>query len=242
MQDINEDAHISTQLGLHGWKRLYVHNKLTYTESKTTLLPWVKQQVRTVLVLCRYTNQMPIHCKIRRKKSNHLEIIANPLYNASSGLLFFWWRAREVLVEQLLFIEIIQYATKGQSSILIRSLPGDIGLQLAISVICLAVYNILRSPEKVGKTGDLLLLPLSIMLQLFTMPFANVWAAVTLFEDSWDTTDRDQSIAQAFGSRALHPTRGRHSTWDPLLAAFIAWAFVLAVFICRVGLIIVSYI
>lgn len=46
MQAINEDAHIATQLGLHGWKRLYLNNKLTYTESKTTLVLWVKQQVR----------------------------------------------------------------------------------------------------------------------------------------------------------------------------------------------------
>lgn len=194
------------------------------------------------MTVCRYTNQVPSHCKIRWKKSSHLETIANPLYNTTSGLLFFWWRAREVVVELLLFTEIIHYTTTGRLSILIQSLPGNIGLQFAVSVLCLAVYNIVRSPEKVGKTGDLLLLPLSIVLQLFIMPFANVWAAVTLFKGSWLTTDRDQSIAQAFGSSYLHLTRKRHSRWDPLLAAFIAWAFVLVVFTSRVLLVIVSYI
>lgn len=189
-----------------------------------------------------YTNQMPSHCKTRWKKSSHLETIANPLYNTTSGLLYFWWRTREVLVELLLFTEIIHFATTGHLCILTQSLQGNIGLQFAVSVPCLAVYNILRSPEKAGKTGDLLLLPLSIVLQMFIMPFATVWAGVTLFEDSWGTTDRDQSIVQAFETPHLHPTRKQHSRWDLLLTAFIAWVFVLVVFTSRVLLIIVSYI
>ena len=118
-----------------------------------------------------------------------------------------------MFLETLLFAEILSYAVAGK--FLLPMISG----QFAISTVALSAYNTIRSPEQ---SRDLLILPLSIVFHAFAMPFAHIWAACTIFEDSWGKTDRRAPVAGESNQAAgrLSPVDLGSAVWVLVVTSF----------------------
>jgi hyaluronan synthase len=156
---------MTTLLILNGWRILYASDTLTATETPTTFLRWIRQQVRWA-------------------RATHIESLQQPLVYLSAGPIFFFSALKRELGTLIAGFSISYYFFTGDT-ILPIPLIDYIGRAIALTI-----YNSLRNPDR---TINPWLVAPAFLFNYIPLPAVQLWSLLTLTEDGWSTSMRKAS-------------------------------------------------
>ena len=161
---VNEDRHLTTNLLLNGWKVTFNTQALASTDTPTTLLRWLLQQIRWA-------------------RATHIETFQYPSVYLIHGPIVFITAMRRFYGPILFGIVTIRYVLTGH--IVFAYSPLD----LAGRIILCALYNFLCNKENVNSIFHLIWSQVFYQLPL---PGIMIWSVVTVLEGGWGTSMRNQ--------------------------------------------------
>ena len=165
---INEDRHLTTNLLLNGWKVTFNTQALASTDTPTTLLRWLLQQIRWA-------------------RATHIETFQYPQVYSIHGAILFVTAMRRFYGPLIIGVFTIRYALTGYT-VHTYSLIDLIG-----RIILCTCYNGLFNKKHVN--GIFYLVFSQIFYQL-PLPGIMFWSVVTVLEGGWGTRMRNQSEMQ----------------------------------------------
>jgi hyaluronan synthase len=165
---VNEDRHLTTNLLLNGWKVTFNTQTLASTDTPTTLLRWLLQQIRWA-------------------RATHIETFQYPQIYAIHGPILFVTAMRRFYGPLIIGLFTIRYVLTGYicHAYSVQDLFGRI-------ILC-TVYN--YSVVK-NNSNSIAMLVLSQIFYQLPLPGIMFWSVVTVFEGGWGTRMRNQSETQ----------------------------------------------
>ncbi|KAH6681522.1 glycosyltransferase family 2 protein [Halenospora varia] len=162
---VNEDRHLTTNLLLNGWKVTFNTQTLASTDTPTTLLRWLLQQMRWA-------------------RATHIETFQYPKVYSIHGPILFVTAMRRFYGPLIIGVFTIRYVLTGYTvhTYSLTDLLGRI-------VLCTA-YNRLVNKDNVNGVGYLIF---SQMFYQLPLPGIMFWSVVTALEGGWGTRMRNQS-------------------------------------------------
>ncbi|KAF4625956.1 hypothetical protein G7Y89_g12207 [Cudoniella acicularis] len=164
-QVVNEDRHLTTNLLLSGWKVTFNTQTLASTDTPTTLLRWLLQQVRWA-------------------RATHIETFQYPKVYAIHGAILFVTAMRRFYGPLIIGVFTIRYVLTGYT-VHTYSLTDLVG-----RIVLCTVYNRLLNKDNVNGIGYLICSQIFYQLPL---PGIMFWSVVTALEGGWGTRMRNQS-------------------------------------------------
>lgn len=165
---VNEDRHLTTNLLLNGWKVTFNTQALASTDTPTTLLRWLLQQIRWA-------------------RATHIETFQYPQVYSIHGPILFITAMRRFYGPLIIGVFTIRYVLTGYT-VHTYSL-----LDLVGRIILCTCYNGLFNKKHVN--GIFYLVFSQIFYQL-PLPGIMFWSVVTVLEGGWGTRMRNQSEMQ----------------------------------------------
>lgn len=164
---MNEDRHLTTQLLLAGWKVTYITQAIAYTDTPTTLLRWLLQQIRWA-------------------RATHIETFQYPaVYSIHSPILFIT-AMRRFYGPLSIGVFVIRYVLRGD---VVRAYsPVD----LLCRVLLCTAYNFICNQEHVSSWTYL---ALSQFFYQLPLPGIIAWSTLTALESGWGTKMRNRKEA-----------------------------------------------
>jgi hyaluronan synthase len=162
---VNEDRHLTTNLLLNGWKVTFNTSALASTDTPTTLLRWLLQQMRWA-------------------RATHIETFQYPKVYSIHGPILFVTAMRRFYGPLIIGIFTIRYVLTGYT-VHRYSLIDLIG-----RIILCTGYNYLVNGKNVN--GIIYLIGSQIFYQL-PLPGIMFWSVLTVLEGGWGTRMRNQS-------------------------------------------------
>lgn len=162
---VNEDRHLTTRLLLGGWKVTFNTSALAFTDTPTTLLRWLLQQLRWA-------------------RATHIETFAYPRVYALQHPILLITAMRRFYGPLLIGVLTIRYALTGH---VVHSYSLT---DLLLRVLLCTAYNLATNKEKIN--GVYCLVFSQIFYQL-PLPGIMAWSCLTVWEGGWGTTMRNQS-------------------------------------------------
>jgi hyaluronan synthase len=165
---VNEDRHLTTNLLLNGWKVTFNTQTLASTDTPTTLLRWLLQQMRWA-------------------RATHIETFQYPKVYSIHGPILFVTAMRRFYGPLIIGLFTIRYVFTGYSvhSYSLFDLLGRI-------ILCTA-YNRFVNRDNVNGIGFLVISQIFYQLPL---PGIMFWSVLTVLEGGWGTRMRNQSETQ----------------------------------------------
>jgi hyaluronan synthase len=170
---VNEDRHLTTNLLLNGWKVTFNTETLASTDTPTTLLRWLLQQIRWA-------------------RATHIETFQYPKVYSIHGPILFVTAMRRFYGPLIIGIFTIRYVLTGYT-VHAYSLTDLVG-----RIILCTGYNMMYNKKNVNGIGYLICSQIFYQLPL---PGIMFWSVVTVLEGGWGTRMRNQSETQK-GRRA----------------------------------------
>jgi hyaluronan synthase len=193
---VNEDRHLTTNLLLNGWKVTFNTSALASTDTPTTLLRWLLQQIRWA-------------------RATHIETFQYPQVYSIHGPILFVTAMRRFYGPLIIGIFTIRYVLTGYTvhTYSAKDLIGRI-------VLCTG-YNFLVNGKNVN--GIMFLVGSQIFYQL-PLPGVMFWSVLTVLEGGWGTRMRNQSEQRKEKSSGLENLRSTTAVvvWMGIVAAAIA--------------------
>jgi hyaluronan synthase len=165
---VNEDRHLTTNLLLNGWKVTFNTQVLASTDTPTTLLRWLLQQIRWA-------------------RATHIETFQYPQVYSIHGPILFVTAMRRFYGPLIIGVFTIRYVLTGYT-VHTYSLQDLLG-----RIILCTLYN--QSVAKNTTNGIGFLILSQIFYQL-PLPGIMFWSVVTVLEGGWGTRMRNQSEIQ----------------------------------------------
>ena len=172
---VNEDRHLTTNLLLNGWKVTFNTQTLASTDTPTTLLRWLLQQIRWA-------------------RATHIETFQYPQVYSIHGPILFVTAMRRFYGPLIIGIFTIRYVLTGY---IIHAYSAQ---DLLGRIILCTVYN--QSVARNTTNGIAFLILSQIFYQL-PLPGIMFWSVVTVLEGGWGTRMRNQSETQKGRSAGL---------------------------------------
>lgn len=174
---------------------------MTATETPTTLVRWVRQQVRW-------------------GRSGHIESLLHPRVYILSHPFLFLSAVRRELVHLVLFAEGLLYLFTPDRTLLSLNMPD-----LALRVGGTAAYNFLRNPDRQTPSAMLWMVP-GLLFFNVPLPGVQAWSLLTMTADTWGTSMRSGTeIAKRDGLRKRWFESGFFVAWMGAVGAMLAkWA------------------
>lgn len=140
---------------------------MTETETPTTLVRWIRQQVRW-------------------GRAQHIESLLTPRVYIINHPFLFLSALRRELAHLVVFVQCLLYLFTDKS-LLSFNMP-DLGLRL----LGIAIYNFLRNPDRQSASSVLWMMP-GLLFYNVPLPAVQAWSLVTLTADTWGTSMRSSS-------------------------------------------------
>ena len=170
---VNEDRHLTTNLLLNGWKVTFNTQTLASTDTPTTLLRWLLQQIRWA-------------------RATHIETFQYPQVYSIHGPIIFVTAMRRFYGPLIIGIFTIRYVLTGY---VVHAYSAQ---DLLGRIILCTLYN--QSVARNTTNGIAFLILSQIFYQL-PLPGIMFWSVATVLEGGWGTRMRNQSETQK-GRRA----------------------------------------
>ncbi|EKG21103.1 hypothetical protein MPH_01588 [Macrophomina phaseolina MS6] len=173
---VNEDRHLSTRLLLANYRITFNTYVLTLTDTPTTSMALLLQQLRW-------------------SRATHIETLQYPMVYAIRGPIALICAIRRVYGPLAMAVFTIRYAWNGSAPFAFS--PLDMFLRL---VVC-SLYNIVFFRQHVNAVRHWTLLLLSQLFYQIPLPGIAVWSCLTMLQGSWGTSMRGSAEKR----RARHP-------------------------------------
>lgn len=194
---MNEDRHLTTLLLLRGWRVIYAGDILTATETPTTLVRWIRQQVRWA-------------------RAQHIESLLLPRVYIINHPFLFLSAVRRELAHLVVFVQCLLYLFT-DISLLSFNMP-DLGLRIA----CMAIYNFLRNPDRQAASALFWMVP-GLLFYNVPLPAVEAWALITMTADTWGNSMRSGTeIAKKDGLHKRWFESGFFVVWLGAVGAMLA--------------------
>jgi hyaluronan synthase len=165
---VNEDRHLTTKLLLNGWKVTFNTQTLASTDTPTTLLRWLLQQIRWA-------------------RATHIETFQYPQVYSIHGPILFVTAMRRFYGPLIIGVFTIRFVLTGHT-VHTYSMVDLLG-----RIVLCTCYNRLFNRNNVN--GIAYLIWSQIFYQL-PLPGIMFWSVVTALEGGWGTRMRNQSETQ----------------------------------------------
>lgn len=162
---VNEDRHLTTNLLLNGWKVTFNTSALASTDTPTTLLRWLLQQMRWA-------------------RATHIETFQYPQVYSIHGPILFVTAMRRFYGPLVIGIFTIRYVLTGYT-VHTYSLLDLIG-----RIILCTAYNYLVNGKNVN---NIVYLICSQVFYQLPLPGIMFWSVLTVLEGGWGTRMRNES-------------------------------------------------
>lgn len=159
---VNEDRHLTTNLLLQNWKVTFNTSALASTDTPTTLLRWLLQQMRWA-------------------RATHIECFQYPQIYSIHGVILFVTAMRRFYGPLIIGVFTIRYVFTGYTVHAFQS--WDFVLRVALCTC----YNFWRNKSHVASIKYLVLSQIFYQLPL---PGIMFWSVVTVLEGGWGTSMR----------------------------------------------------
>ncbi|THV51028.1 hypothetical protein BGAL_0126g00180 [Botrytis galanthina] len=159
---VNEDRHLTTNLLLQNWKVTFNTSALASTDTPTTLLRWLLQQMRWA-------------------RATHIECFQYPQIYSIHGVILFVTAMRRFYGPLIIGVFTIRYVFTGYTVHAFQS--WDFLLRVALCTC----YNFWRNKTHVASIKYLVLSQIFYQLPL---PGIMFWSVVTVLEGGWGTSMR----------------------------------------------------
>ncbi|KAG4034925.1 hypothetical protein MFRU_002g02740 [Monilinia fructicola] len=159
---VNEDRHLTTNLLLRNWKVTFNTCALASTDTPTTLLRWLLQQMRWA-------------------RATHIECFQYPQIYSIHGVVLFVTAMRRFYGPLIIGVFTLRYVFTGYTIHAFQS--WDFVLRVAVCTC----YNSWRNKSHVGSIKYLILSQLFYQLPL---PGIMFWSVLTVLEGGWGTSMR----------------------------------------------------
>lgn len=196
---VNEDRHLTTNLLLDGWKVTFNTEAIAFTDTPTTLLRWLLQQIRWA-------------------RANQIETFQYPLVYAIHGPIFFITAMNRFYGPISIMVVTFRYVFHGDSNRAYSLV--DLFLRIALCT----TYNYLCNRRHVCSW---LFLAISQIFYQLPLPGIIVYSTATALEGGWGTSMRNKKEAQKAKGGGWDHLRAITAVvcWVALAAAAIARYF-----------------
>ncbi|CAD6441976.1 7d519cfd-6318-4743-8fe4-fdcebdff523b [Sclerotinia trifoliorum] len=160
---VNEDRHLTTNLLLRNWKVTFNTSALASTDTPTTLLRWLLQQMRWA-------------------RATHIECFQYPQIYTIHGVILFVTAMRRFYGPLIIGVFTIRYVFTGFTVHALQS------WDFLLRVVLCTGYNFWRNKSHVGSIKYLVLSQLFYQLPL---PGIMFWSVLTVLEGGWGTGMRN---------------------------------------------------
>ncbi|EDO03677.1 hypothetical protein SS1G_06158 [Sclerotinia sclerotiorum 1980 UF-70] len=160
---VNEDRHLTTNLLLKNWKVTFNTSALASTDTPTTLLRWLLQQMRWA-------------------RATHIECFQYPQIYTIHGVILFVTAMRRFYGPLIIGVFTIRYVFTGFTVHALQS------WDFLLRVVLCTSYNFWRNKSHVGSIKYLVLSQLFYQLPL---PGIMFWSVLTVLEGGWGTSMRN---------------------------------------------------
>lgn len=217
---VNEDRHLTTKLLLDGWKVTFNTETIAYTDTPTTLLRWLLQQIRWA-------------------RATQIETFQYPSVYAIHGPLFFFAAMNRFYGPLSVMLLTLRYVFLGQ---VVRAYSlYDIILRVSL----VTTYNLLCYRREVA--CSLFFLAVSQVFYQLPLPGLILYASFTALEGGWGTSMRNRKEVQKargagwdhiqeiaavvswLGLVAAASARWFANSWVPLLVQPMMWGSAICV-------------
>ncbi|QSZ29540.1 hypothetical protein DSL72_004055 [Monilinia vaccinii-corymbosi] len=159
---VNEDRHLTTNLLLHNWKVTFNTSALASTDTPTTLLRWLLQQMRWA-------------------RATHIECFQYPQIYSIHGVILFFTAMRRFYGPLIIGVFVLRYVFTGYEIHAFQS------WDFLLRVVLCTCYNFWRNKSHVSNATYLVLSQFFYQLPL---PGIMFWSVLTVFEGGWGTSMR----------------------------------------------------
>lgn len=165
---VNEDRHLTTRLLLSNWKVTFNTEALAFTDTPTTLLRWLLQQLRWA-------------------RATHIETFQYPSVYSLHGPILFVTAMRRFYGPLCIAVFTVRYVLHGDV------VYGYSLFDLAARVFLCTAYNYFSSRQHVKSWA---ILAASQVFYQLPLPGIMFWSVLTVLEGGWGTRMRSKKEAQ----------------------------------------------
>lgn len=166
---VNEDRHLTTKLLLNGWKVTFNTETIAYTDTPTTLLRWLLQQIRWA-------------------RATQIETFQYPGVYAIHGPIFFLASMNRFYGPLSVMLLTLRYVFLGQ---VVRAYSL---YDVLFRIVLVTTYNLLCYRRELP--SSLLFLGLSQIFYQLPLPGLILYASFTALEGGWGTSMRNRNEVQ----------------------------------------------
>lgn len=177
---------------------------MTATETPTTLVRWIRQQVRWA-------------------RAQHIESLLLPRVYLVNHPFLFLSAVRRELAHLVVFVQCLLYLVPTTTShghnhsLLAFNMPD-----LVMRIVGMALYNFLRNPDRQAASALLWMVP-GLLFYNVPLPAVEAWALVTMTADTWGNSMRSGTeIAKKDGLRKRWFESGFFVVWIGAVGAMLA--------------------
>lgn len=191
---VNEDRHLTTKLLLDGWKVTFNTESIAYTDTPTTLLRWLLQQIRWA-------------------RATQIETFQYPAVYAIHGPIFFLSSMNRVYGPLSVMVLTIRYVFFGD---VVRAYSI---YDILSRIFLVTTYNLLCYRREA--VCSILFLAISQVFYQLPLPGLIVYASITALEGGWGTSMRNRKETQKAKGAGWEHIRAIAAvvTWTGVVAA-----------------------